>query len=258
MDRNRLMMFAALGTAVVVLVLGFLVGVQPQLSAASDAREQQVAVEAQNETLGAAIAQLRVENEGLPALEAQLATLQAALPATAAVPAFIDEVGDLADGADVTVTDMTMGDAQAYAPPVATETPVETVDSDGAAVAPTTDPAADAAGSGAPAVVTDPAVTADNFSSVPVTITVEGSYESALRFLGALRDGDRLFALSAFSSDGETSGSSDDDSAPSMPRWTVTGSVFVLLDASSAPVDGTTTPSAQAEGASAGDTAAGE
>jgi Tfp pilus assembly protein PilO len=255
-DRNRIKMFAALATAVVVVALGFLLGVQPQLSAATAAKEQQVTVESQNAAISAAIAELRTENEGLPALRSRLADLQAAVPPTASLPSFITDVGTLAEGASVTVTDLTLGDAQAYTPPEAPATDVESVDADGAETTPETS-SGETPEAEAPGVVTDPAVTAANFSSVPVSITIEGSYAAALSFVSAMQGGDRLFALSAFASAGSSVGGAE-GSVGEPDSWTVTGNVFVLLDAASTPTDATTTPTAQAEGDADGGTAAGE
>jgi Tfp pilus assembly protein PilO len=252
-DRNRVMMFAAMGTAVVVLALGFLLGVQPQLSAATASRDQAAAVQAQNEQIRAAIAQLQADNDALPALRAELGTLQSAVPSTASISTFISEVSRLSGETDTTVTDITTADAEAYAP-VAAAAPTDAAaePTDGASeTAAATEPALPTA----PELVTDPAITAANFSVVPVSITVEGSYDAALDFVSALQGGSRLFSLETFGSSGADEAGSEGGAPDS---WTLAGNVYVLLDAAATPTEAATTPTPQAEGPTESDTAAGE
>ncbi|MBD8661138.1 hypothetical protein IFT72_13195 [Frigoribacterium sp. CFBP 8754] len=258
MDRNRLMMFAAMGTAVVVLALGFLLGVQPQLSAATASREQITTVTTQNEQIRAAIAQLQADNDALPALRSELGTLQTAIPSSASLSTFISEVSRLSDETSTTVVDITTTEAEAYAPVAATAPADAAASTDATAEstdAATAAPAAEPVAPTAPDLVSDPAITAANFSVVPVSITVEGSYSDALDFVAALQGGSRLFALETFGSSGSEEAGSE-GAAPD--SWTVSGNVYVLLDAASTPTDATTTPTAQAEGDADDSTAAGE
>jgi Tfp pilus assembly protein PilO len=258
MDRNRMMLIAAAMTGVVVLALGFLVGVQPQLVAASSAESQQQSVEAQNETLRESLATLEADNAKLPDLKSELATLDTSVPSQAALSSFLTELDQLAGASGTTVTGFTSSDATAYEPittDVAAPAATDAAASDAAATkGSATAPAAPTA----PDLVTDPLVTATNFSSIPITVSIQGSYAQARDFLSKLQGGSRLFLVTTFAS----TGSSEAGDATGTPdQWTVGGLVYVLQDAAATQADqAAETPAATAEGADAAssDTAAGQ
>ncbi|MGY3262705.1 MULTISPECIES: hypothetical protein [unclassified Frigoribacterium] len=258
MDRNRMMLIAAALTGVVVLALGFLVGVQPQLVAASSAESQQQSVEAQNETLRESLATLEADNAKLPDLKSELATLDTSVPSQAALSSFLTELDQLAGASGTTVTGFTSSDATAYEPTttdVAAPAATDAAASDAAGTAPAaTAPAAPTA----PELVTDPLVTATNFSSIPITVSIQGSYAQARDFLSKLQGGSRLFLVTTFAS----TGSSEAGDATGVPdQWTVGGLVYVLQDAAATQADqAAETPATTAEGAddASSDTAAGE
>ncbi|MBD8537893.1 hypothetical protein [Frigoribacterium sp. CFBP 8751] len=258
MDRNRMMLIAAALTAVVVLALGFLVGVQPQLVAASSAESQQQSVEAQNETLRESLATLEADNAKLPDLKSELATLDTSVPSQAALSSFLTELDQLAGASGTTVTGFTSSDATAYEPTttdVAAPAATDAAASDAAGTAPAaTAPAAPTA----PELVTDPLVTATNFSSIPITVSIQGSYAQARDFLSKLQSGSRLFLVTTFAS----TGSSEAGDATGVPdQWTVGGLVYVLQDAAATQADqAAETPAATAEGTdgTSSDTAAGQ
>lgn len=260
MDPNRLKMIVAVLTGVVVLALGFVLGVQPQLTAASTASQQTVSVDEQNASLRDGLATLEADNEKLPALQTELGTLQTSVPSQATMPAFLAEISDLATATGTTVTGFTTSDAVAYAPaaPAAAAPAADASSSDSTTdgTAATAEPTAPVAT--APELVTDPQITAANFSSIPVTVTVKGSYEQARAFLGRLQQGSRLFLVTNFAS----SGSSEGGSTNAVPdQWTVGGLVYVLQDAASTQADqAAETPATTAEGTdgASSDTAAGE
>ncbi|KQO47943.1 MULTISPECIES: hypothetical protein [unclassified Frigoribacterium] len=258
MDRNRMMLIAAALTGVVVLALGFLVGVQPQLVAASSAESQQQSVEAQNETLRASLATLEADNAKLSELKSELATLDTSVPSQAALSSFLTELDQLAGASGTTVTGFTSSDATVYEPtttdvaaPAATD---EAASDSGGTAAAATAPAAPTA----PDLVTDPLVTATNFSSIPITVSIQGSYVQARDFLSKLQGGSRLFLVTTFAS----TGSSEAGDATGVPdQWTVGGLVYVLQDAAATQADqAAETPAATAEGAdgTSSDTAAGQ
>jgi Tfp pilus assembly protein PilO len=258
MERNRLKMLAALLTGVAVLALGFVLGVQPQLTAASTASEQKASVDQQNATLSTGLATLKADSEKLPALKSELTELQTSVPSQATMPAFLSEISELAGASGTTVTGFTTSDAVAYAPaaPAAATTDSgatgSTTDGAGSTAAPTAPVAT------APELVTDPQITAANFSSIPITVTIKGSYGQARDFLGKLQQGSRLFLVTNFAS----SGSSEGGSTTATPdQWTVGGLVYVLQDAAATQADqAAETPATTAEGADAAssDTALGQ
>lgn len=255
MDRNRMMLIAAALTGVVVLALGFLVGVQPQLVAASSAESQQQSVEAQNETLRASLATLETDNAKLPDLKSELATLDTSVPSQAALSSFLTELDQLAGASGTTVTGFTSSDATVYEPTTTDVAATDEAASDsGGTAAASTAPAAPTA----PDLVTDPLVTATNFSSIPITVSIQGSYAQARDFLSKLQGGSRLFLVTTFAS----TGSSEAGDATGVPdQWTVGGLVYVLQDAAATQADqAAETPAATAEGpdGTSSDTAAGQ
>jgi len=264
-DRNRMLLIAAALTGVVVLALGFLVGVQPQLVAAAVAGEQQSTVEQQNGSLRQSLTQLEKDNVELPTLKSELGTLTTSVPSQAALSAFLTELDQLADASGTTVTGFTSTDAVSYEPLVADTTATGTAGTDSSA-ATGADGATDGAAATpaapvmptAPELVTDPEITAANFSSIPITVSITGSYSQARDFLSKLQGGSRLFLVTAFASTGSSEGG---DTSAVPDQWTVGGLVYVLQDAAATQADqAAETPATTAEGTddTSSDTAAGE
>ena len=263
MDRNRIKMIAAALSGVAVLALGFLLGVQPQLSSASAAAEQRTSIETQNEGLRATLAQLVAENDQLSTLTTDRDARRASVPDAADMPELIRQLDGMADAAGVPVTSFTTADAVSYEMPASAAAPVadaattdgaepaEGADADADATAPT-----EAAAPTAPTTFTDPAVTPANFSTIAVTVDIEGSYDQALDFVDRLQKGSRLFLVTTITSteSGDSGGEESDAAAPDAQTWTVGGLVFVMQDGDATPADGdaTTTAPTQAEGTDEG------
>lgn len=257
-DRNRMFLIAAALTGVVVLVLGFLVGVQPQLAAATAAGSQQESVEAQNAALRESLAQLEKDNAELPALKSDLATLATSIPSQAALSSFLTELDELAAASGTTITGFTSSDAVSYEPEVPGPSSADTAEPDASGTAAMDGTTAAPVAPTAPELVTDPLVTAANFSSIPLTVSIQGSYAQARDFLGKLQGGSRLFLVTAFASTGSSEGG---DTAGIPDQWTVGGLVYVLQDAAATQADqAAETPAATAEGTdgTSSDTAAGQ
>lgn len=176
-DQHRLVMIATILGMVVLLVVGALIVVQPQLAAAGVLDEQRAALEQQSAATRDRIAHLQEQGEDLPALEEQLDELRAAIPATLDSSAYIDALGRLADSTGVSVTSITVADGQAYAAPP---------------------PPADGAAT-QPGIVTDARITSENFVVIPVSLGVSGSWSQVLRFLDGLQGGSRLFLVTNLS-----------------------------------------------------------
>lgn len=253
MDSNRIKMIAAVLSGVAVLALGFLLGVQPQLSAASAAADQRSVIETQNEGLRATLAQLVAENGQLSTLAADRDTRRASVPDAAEMPELIRQLDDMAGAAGVPVTSFTTADAVSYEMPASAAAPAaDAATTDGAEPAEGADASAaapaEAAGPTAPTTFTDPAVTAANFSTIAVTVDIQGSYDQALDFVDRLQKGSRLFLVTTI-----TSAEGDEGATAGAQTWTVGGLVFVLQDGEAAPADGAvTTAPTQAEGADEG------
>jgi len=259
-DRHRLLLIVAVLTGVAVLVLGFLLGVQPQLAAGADARTQQESVDAQNDALRAATAELRAESERLPELRTELAAAEASVPAEAAMPTLLRQLDEMATGANVTVSGFTTADAVSYEVPASAAAPVadagastEGTDTSAEGSAPTAD-ATDGAAAGAPPAVTDPLVTAATFSTIAVTVDVEGSYAQALEFVDRLQKGSRLFLVTTITSSEPEEGAVEGAGQ----TWTVGGLVYVMRDGTATgPAPEAVTPAQAESGDGTADTAAG-
>jgi Tfp pilus assembly protein PilO len=261
MERNRLLLFAAGLAAVVIVAGGFFVGVQPQLSAASDARSQEATVATQNASLKAATAKLQSANKNLTSLKSQLGVLKNSVPEDGASADLIREYNSLAQSTGTTIVNITTADAVAYTPPASTvpaATPTSTASaSPSASATATPSPTATSTVPAAPVATTNTLITAANFSAIPVTVEIQGSYAQALGFMKGLHDGKRLFLVTQVAS-AATGGAQN--ATPN--DWTISGLVYALSDAASTNAQQQTSTSTAAgttpTGSSSTDTAAGK
>jgi hypothetical protein len=163
-------------------------------------------------------------------MKAELAELTTSVPSSANMSSFYGAVDGVAARAGVKVSAITTSDAVAYTAPVAASTAAGTEDSSASATDEATDeamPEPTAASTGAATVpVTDPAISAANFSAIPVSVSVDGSFDQALSFVGGMQDGARLFLVTTVSS--SISQDSTDPAAAAATTWTFGGYVYVL------------------------------
>jgi Tfp pilus assembly protein PilO len=237
-----MMLLLAAVAAVVVLAGGFFLGVRPQLDSAAASRADVESIDATNDVTRTELARLREQAKTLPEQRAALATLSASVPGSPNPATFISALNTTADQAGVKVSSITVGDAQAYTPPVTAEgTPAD----GGAAATPA--PSATAAPTGtapvptAVAPTTDSSITAQNFSVIPVTVSVTGDFSQALAFVKGAQAGERLFLVNSISSSIEAAAATD-AAAADAPTWSFSGSVYVLTSE----VGATTTPTSEA------------
>lgn len=247
MTRNRLSLLLAVVAMAVVAIGGFFLAVQPQLAQASAARTQTKSVEQTNDTSRSELDRLRAQAAKLPAMREELDRLSASVPDTADMSAFIDELDAVAATSGMQVSAFTASDATAYAPAAAAAGSASSggtstssgsttgTASTGTASTPAPTAAATApAAPTAPSVVTNAAITGEDFSVIPVTVTVDGTFDQALTFVQGVQGGSRLFLISTISSSEKTG---DDGTATSSSSWTFGGSVYVL-DRSAAAASG--------------------
>ncbi|WP_433930565.1 hypothetical protein [Curtobacterium flaccumfaciens] len=226
MTRNRLNMLLAVVAMVVVALAGFFLGVQPHLAQAASDRTDQVSVDATNRTTAAELARLKDRAKSLPAMKAELAELTTSVPSSANMSSFYGAVDGVAARAGVKVSAITTSDALAYTAPVAASTAVGTEDSSASAPGEATPEPTAASTGAATGPVTDPAISAANFSAIPVSVSVDGSFDQALSFVGGMQDGARLFLVTTVSS--SISQDSTDPAAAAATTWTFGGYVYVL------------------------------
>ncbi|TDW49442.1 hypothetical protein EDF52_104216 [Curtobacterium sp. PhB42] len=237
MTRNRLNMLIAVMAMVVVALAGFFLGVQPQLAQAANDRVEQTSVDATNRTTAAELARLKDRAKSLPALKAELAKLTASVPSGANMSSFYGAVDGVAATSGVKVSAITTSDAVAYTAPVSagTATDADAAPTDeateGATASATAEPTA-----AATTPLTDPAISGENFSAIPVSVSVDGSFDQALAFVGGLQDGARLFLVNTVSS--SATQDSTDQAAAASTTWTFGGYVYVLTTEASASAKG--------------------
>lgn len=229
MTRNRLSMMLALAAMAIVAVGGFFLAVQPQLAEAAAARAQTTTVDQTNATSRVELARLREQAAALPAMRAELATLTKSVPESASMSAFIDELNAVAARSGMQVSAFTASDATAYAPPANASATGTAADGAAAASsatsAATPSPSAAPFAPAAPSVVTNAAITGEDFSVIPVTVAVDGTFDQALQFVKGVQSGDRLFLITSITSAQQTG---DDGSATAASTWTFGGAVYVL------------------------------
>ena len=212
MDKNRLWLIGSALMIVVVVALGWVVGIQPQVAAISSASDQRVSVEQTNAGHRASLAKLKEDFKGIDGLNQELAALNKSVPSGTNAPDYVDQLDALASANQVALKGLTIADAEAYTP-VALVAPVAPVPETGAPApspAPTATPAPIAAPGSPP--VTNPGITATNFASLSVQITVSGTYSNVLKFVNGLQTGPRLFLVTGLTTTAATESSAAVDS----------------------------------------------
>lgn len=227
MNSNRLWVIGSVLTMVVVLVLGWIVGVQPQLTAAASATVQRLGVDQTNAGYEAVLAKLRAEHEKLPELTAELGALTASVPSGTESSAFVTELNGVAVSTGVTIRSLTFSDAVTYKPPAVAP---PTTPTSGSSSTPTPTPApAPSASPAAPPPVTNSLITSTNFFATPVQVGVRGSLAQVLDFLAGAQKGTRLFLVTTLSS----SPSMDEGVPPGTVDATIGGYVYAVTPAAS-------------------------
>ena len=232
MNTNRLWLVGAVLAIGVVVVLGWMLGISPKLSEARAARTDLVAAEAQNTVFEAQLATLKEQYKSIDSLRSELADLRQAVPNGPDMPDFVGHLDDIAEANGVTLTSITVSDAQPYVPmvaaPAAEAQPAPGAPADVTATAAPVNAAATAAtaataeAAAVPAPVVNPLVTAENFVAVPISLSIEGTYDDVVKFVQGLQQGQRLVMVTAFN----TSAVADSGKV----IGSITAFVYVLLD----------------------------
>ena len=173
MNANRIWAIGTILAIAGILGLGWLVGVSPLLSQATEADQQRVGVEQTNQVAQAVLEGMKEDHDRLPELEAELASLKLSIPTEVDSDFVYAYLAGIQSGVGVTVEKVTTGEAQPYGVPTA----------------------ADGGGSEVPAG----AASVPDFYTVPVTITFpEGtSATEIVAFAGALQNGPRIFLVTS-------------------------------------------------------------
>ena len=226
MDRNRLWIIGTVATMIVVVVLGWFLGIQPQLSAANAASQSLTSAQEQNAASQNLLVTLKSDFAGIGKLTDTNVALRKSVPSSAQLSTFVTELDALSGENGVAVTAITVSDAQAYTPPViaapapaATPSPAPSASASAAPV-----PVAPVAPA-APAVVTNPKITPANFIAIPIDLKISGPFANVLNFVKGLQTGDRLFLVTDLS----TVPSTGKGAQPTAVDASVKGLVYVLL-----------------------------
>jgi Tfp pilus assembly protein PilO len=223
MDRNRLWLVGGVLALGIAVIVGWFLGIAPQLQAAHDTRLERIAVEEQNLGFEARLASLEEQFAGISELEDELSELRDAVPSAGELPDFVRQVTAIATQNQVSVTSISLSDAQPFVVP---EVPVAT---DAVTEPPSDKEAAATAADAAVAPATGPttSLSPDQFLAVPVTVVVEGDNDAALAFVQGLQFGDRVITVTNLS----TLPLAVEDSDGAVTA-TISGLIYVLLDAS--------------------------
>ncbi|MHB1171406.1 MAG: hypothetical protein ACYCZY_02700 [Lacisediminihabitans sp.] len=208
MSSSRLWVLGTVVLAVGLAALGWLLGIQPQLSHAASSDAERTSVLSANAMHESELALLKKQFASIGELKSQLEQLERAVPTSGEMPAFVNEVNSLAVVNAVSVHQVQVSDAQPYLSSAAAVAPVTKAAATGpsASSTPSSSPSASAAPAApaaptapvlppAPVAFTSPLVTSSNFIAIPVSVTVRGQYGSVLGFVKAAQSGDRLFLV---------------------------------------------------------------
>jgi Tfp pilus assembly protein PilO len=193
MDRDRLLTISLSGAIVVVLALGWVVGVSPVLAQAASADAERSALAASNQASQASIAVLKTKFAGIDKLTQELDVLNDSMPADANIPIFLRELDTLSNQNSVGLTNVLVSEATRYVPPV--DTTEAATGSPGSTATPTPSPSPSPS-STTPTEPVVPAGAAGRLVLIPVKITVSGTYDDIMAFVGGLQTGPRLYLIS--------------------------------------------------------------
>ncbi|MCJ1715662.1 hypothetical protein [Curtobacterium sp. VKM Ac-2922] len=225
MDKHKFSVIGAVLAAVAMVAGGWFFGIQPQLASASTDDTQRSTIEATNQDNRVVLQQLEQEFTELDASKSTLEQLRRSVPATADTAGFTRQVDDAVSGSGATLTSLTFGALQAYAP---TSTDGGTSGDGGTPTDAATATSAPAAAPSAPPTPAapqpyrNPQITSSTFDMMPVTVAVDvSSYHQALDLAGRLQHGDRLFLVDSLSQTAK-------EATVGSQSWSLAGYVYVV------------------------------
>ncbi|MFC5928113.1 hypothetical protein D6T64_10420 [Cryobacterium melibiosiphilum] len=203
-DSNRVWVVGSALAAVVALLAGWFLGIEPRLAAASTADASRATVEVTNAAHAAVLAQLVEDSRDKKALTAEYNTLTASVPDGTAIPDFVNQLDDLASASELTLSGIEVADAQAYTPGT---------------------------------TVANALITPQSLAALAVDISVSGDYGRVLQFVDGLQTGARLFLVTGITTQVDTDN-------PGSVEASISGLVYVLVPPGSviAPVADPTVP----------------
>jgi Tfp pilus assembly protein PilO len=217
---NRIWIIGTAVISIVVLALGWALGVTPVLTQASSNRDQVKSIEETNVAQEARLVMLKEQFQSVDEIEAELEALRVQVPPTSEYPGLLRELSAKADEAGVQISNASLEAATAFTP-----LPVDEA-ATGEAAAPVEAPVVDPAAPAQPAAVV----------AIPMTIAVAGSFDGFMSFVAKLQGDGRLFLVTGMSIADSSGG--DDAAAPSGAfTGTINGLIYVVRDATITPVE---------------------
>jgi hypothetical protein len=224
MNTNRLSIIVGSFVIVIIVLVGWSLGISPKLAEADATAAQQRIVETQNIAQQAALVVLREQFAQLEILRADYGTLQTSIPGSTKGDEFIDQLTAAAEATGVIILSVSLGEPQAYVPSGEPAAP-ESSDTEPVAGAPDTGATGSGAASGATTLI-------GTLFTVGIAVSVAGPSKNVYNFVAAMQEGSRLFMVNntTFSAGGET------------PTGTLSGHILVVVDprASAAATDAPT------------------
>jgi|GEM_PF-2420258 len=189
---NRPWIIGAALLAVVAIVLGWFVGISPQLSIASINDSARAGIESQNSTTQIEIARLKKQFDNLPALQKQLDTLGVTVPNENKLEEFTAQIAAATVASGAVIKTITFGDAASFVPTLSFLSRMP------------------------------PTVNPTTFVTIPYTMSATGTKEQLNAFLKIVQLGTRMTIMSSVVS----------AQGPDAAVWgsDITGMTFVLLD----------------------------
>jgi len=219
MNRRRIWNIAAVMVMVLDVLVGWVLGIHPQLAAVNTANQARAQVEVQNTVNEALLARLKRDFQSIGDVTKLRDTLRLSVPASGEIPSFVTELNSLASARQVTVKSIAVTDAKPYSP----------------AAQPA--PAPGAPANSTPTPITNPKITPANFIVIPVQVSVTGAYSRVLDFVHDLQVGPRLFFVATLSSMASSqgigvvsTGNRKTGVSSSTVDSTIGGFVYVLLN----------------------------
>ena len=189
MTKSRQWTVGAVLAAVLILVVGFVLVVQPKRSEASALAEQTASQDSANTALQSRIATLKAQKQDLATQLGLLATIRGQLPATPELPTLVRTLTDTAKAAGVELVDLEPANPQ---PLTTSQSPQTggTAGSGGSAKS----SRGESTSSG-----TGQSTAASAVQQVPLKISVVGNYGALTAFLGKLESLQRAVLVSEVS-----------------------------------------------------------
>lgn len=191
MNIDRIWIIGISGAILIVGVLGWLLGISPVMAQVGAAESTRASITSANQASEAKIAVLKRQFSTVGKLQSQLDALGGSIPGEPDLASFLREIDALTNQYQVSLTNVTVSDAQKYVPAV-TAPPATT--SAGSTPSPSPSPSASAGATPTSTPVAPVGPTA-RMMVIPVKIDFNGSYDNIMKLVGALQTGDRLYLV---------------------------------------------------------------